>query len=152
MKKAALLVILFACFTFALALPAASAANNLRTNDTTINNDLNTNVGNNRMFNRAENDLDRTMNRLETGANRTANRVETGVNRAANQAETGMNRAFGTDAYDRYDNNAMNRGNFRTNAATTANTTANRGFNWGWLGLLGLLGLAGMRNRERDRA
>ncbi|MHA7965620.1 WGxxGxxG family protein [Paenibacillus sp. CAU 1782] len=147
MKKAGLLAIIMTCFTFAIALPAASAHNgvdaltaNVSQMDNAANYNRTSTDGN--MMNRAENNLNRGMNRMENG-----------MNRAMNNVENGVNRTFGTDGYAGTNRvNTMNNGRYRTNAATTTTATTNRNFNWGWLGLLGLIGLAGMRSRDRDRA
>ncbi|GEM_PF-5532604 len=148
MKKAGLLAIIMTCFTFAIALPAASAhdgADTLTANVSQMDNAAN--------YNRASTDGN-MMNRAENGMNRGMNRMENGMNRTMNYVENGMNRTFGTDGYANTNRATTmnNNGRYRTNAATTTNATNDRDFNWGWLGLLGLIGLAGMRSRDRDRA
>lgn len=158
MKKAGLLAIIMTCFTFAIALPAASAHNGadaLTANVSQMDNATNYNRASTdgNMMNRAEYDMNRGINRMENGMNRGMNRMENGMNRAMNNVENGMNRTFGTDGYANNNRvNTLNNGRYRTNAATTTTAATNRNFNWGWLGLLGLIGLAGMRSRDRDRA
>ncbi|MBH5319282.1 WGxxGxxG-CTERM domain-containing protein [Paenibacillus sp. GSMTC-2017] len=158
MKKAGLLTIIMACFTFVFAMPAANATEysavdpNAKVNVTTngTNNTLTQDI--NRGYNNLKYDVNRATNRVETDINRGVTNTETNLNRVTTPTDYG-NRTYGVRDYDAYNTNthrtkALNNGHYRT----TATTKATRGFSWGWLGLLGLFGLAGMRSRDRDRA
>ncbi|WP_240941763.1 WGxxGxxG family protein [Paenibacillus sp. HB172176] len=150
MKKAGIIAVIFACFTFIFALPAAHANNMKGTyTDNSVTNDMN------RGYQNMKNDINRTTHSMKYDMNRATNRVENGVNRAATNVENGVNRVLDVNDnnYDYNRTNMMNRTNYKAaNYRTMADTTNNNNFNWGWLGLLGLIGLAGLRNRDRGRA
>lgn len=153
MKKASLMAIIFACFTFAFTMPAAYAHRDAATGNAVNNNDTTGDV--NRGLERLETGIDRGVDRatdlLDPDTYRNGNGNGIANNNINNRARTygvGDNNGYRTNM-NRTD---TNRANMRTNGYRATAAADNDGIDWGWLGLLGLIGLAGMRNRDRDRA
>lgn len=152
MRKFLVGLMMFACLSLVLAIPAFAETTTGR-----MNNDGNPLTGN--TLNRT--DFPNTFNRMTTdngifNGTTTNGNFPNRINDTRIGNGTGTIGTYGTNGT--YDSTRMNANRTNTtNMTTRANnrvramdTTPRRNFDWGWLGLLGLFGLAGMRSRNRD--